>query len=276
MRTESLAMQKTPVHPPIRNGQGKYGLPARIAFIGLFVVAIAFFIMHWRHIRWRLGSESNMGYVEKTEVTTFQVVRAPTTWRPLEIGELSISVPPTIIEDPLNSNQRGSSGLGGSYRMSGGGRSIVVVPPINIEAFYREMEVELRLLGETRFSFARTMTEIYLVGTCDFRWSMTNVDLAKHIWLIRHARFGRIPRARCGEAILHNDFEGILLWRDQDAVFEWCCPSHVTSGSLIFHSDTPGDDIWVRQVCSSVRHSRPQEEQEAQPPTENAGPSDGK
>jgi hypothetical protein len=133
------------------------------------------------------------------------------------------------------------------------------------------MEAEIRSLGEATFSYARTMAEVYSADSGDFRWSMSKAELAKHIWLIRQARFARMAHTRSVELARGGEFEGILLWRKGGTVFEWYCPSHFTSGSLLFRSDTPGDNTWIKQVCSSLRHTG-SAEQRTNPPSEDAGP----
>jgi hypothetical protein len=234
-------------------------------------LAIVFVGMYWRHCLWQLDVEGNWGYVQGTKTIDFLTVPVPAEWRTLEIGELTISIPPSLLEDSRKTDNR-HSGAGRIFRISGAGRSIVVIPPTDFQAVQREMEAELRSLGEATFSYARTMAEVYSADSGDFRWSMSNAELAKHIWLIRQARFARVSQTRSVELALGGEFEGILLWRDGVTVFEWCCPSHVTSGSLVFRSDKPGDYTWVKQVCSSLRHTGSPEQRTKPPKAETENP----
>jgi hypothetical protein len=112
---------------------------------------------------------------------------------------------------------------------------------------------ELRQLGESRMSFAKTMTEIYAVESSAFRWDMTDAELAKHIWLVKKARLARLSHVLLVQCVLLDEFEGIVLWRSNDVVFEWFHMSDCSSGSLVFRGAVASDSDWIRQVCTSVR-----------------------
>jgi hypothetical protein len=112
---------------------------------------------------------------------------------------------------------------------------------------------EFAVLGEP-ISIPRILAANYSARPADFRWAMTQEELARHRCFMRHRNATAATAVETSfgksiEALLHIYGRGPGVVAD----YEWYGNGGTAAGTLIFGQETdPVHFEWIRAVCASL------------------------
>jgi hypothetical protein len=156
-----------------------------------------------------------------------------------------------MVEDPKFSGGKILSGV----TLHDRNREVFVILPIGDRPRRDALRQELAGCGGFS-SITRVRIEACETAATDFRWSMSERELARHRWLLTTGLFLRPLFSETAESHFANETEGLLANFYSDKSFEWYGANEVASGTIIFREKPAIKDLsWVRAVCASLRFS---------------------
>jgi hypothetical protein len=214
-----------------------------VVLVGLFLWRFGPHLHYWLTTGWMLSDD-----VAAIPVSPLQETAIPANYVSCRFGSISFRAPRSMTDRP-------EFGLRTIILKDEVRRLLMFLPSDNrerLDAIRREFAV----LGEPT-SIPRILAANYSARPADFRWSMTQEELARHRSFMRHRNATAATAVETSfgksiEALLHIYGGGPGVVAD----YEWYGNDGAASGTLIFGQETdPMHFEWIRAVCASLEFS---------------------
>src|SRR6266568_8329250 len=154
--------------------------------LGLAPVAALALVRFGPQLQWRFsGGWYLTRDVKAIPVRPLPNEPAPDGFARCHFDSVTVSVPSGLVAKP---EFRGDGRPG--VRLRDGPRGVFISLPIDNRSVLAANQAELAGRGGLT-SIPQLRAEIYAASPSDFRWSMSREELARHQWLLVHARFVR-------------------------------------------------------------------------------------
>jgi len=179
-----------------------------IALAAIFVAgATLIWFNYGPHIIWRFHQPWNLADgVKAIPVTPMPVSPIKNDFVLCHFGPLSFRVPPEMVVEPKFSGGKVLSGVTLHDRI----REAFVILPIGDRTSRDALRQELASCGGFS-STTRLRIEACEAQATDFRWSMSDRELARHRWLLTTGLFLRPLFTEAAESYFADHTEGLLM-----------------------------------------------------------------
>lgn len=223
-----------------------------LAVVALVVLAVvALLALRYRsHLFWRYEA-NRLGLHDVQTIPDRPMRDSPTPegWLRCRVGCIEFSLPPELASSRVAQNNAASP-----VTFQHGSCAVVVALPADASAFSDLLNAASELCPQPqRFTMPKLRRACYQASSDGFRWSMTPDEVRWHAFCITTSRLIRFKSDGHTESFFHQDFDGIVHFFGERAVFDWQGNNCTWGGYIHFidHGDK-ADPTWIRAVCQSL------------------------
>ena len=216
-----------------------------------FLLGIGFHFRTHLYLRYAIAS-GRLPEAKPIPTRSMPDTSEPEGWVSCRFGSLQFRLPPQMAASE-ETHENSTSIL----VFQDGPRSVLVKRPESIADTEEFLQSDLKMPRQgSGLSRPRLRLAWCQASSSDFRWSMSQNELAWHAWCINMNSLCRLQPDGWAETMFGGDLDGLLVIRQnrQLAIFDWQSNKQAMGAYIRFRDMSAEPDLeWVRCVCKSIR-----------------------